>query len=1831
MANNLPAATPEQMAAYLVDGFWANKDLFPSGTNWLIDMALAANTGWRAFNFNNSDRAEFKDNRLDIVIHHSWDYEPWLKSTMVDTGAYFEDLLGVDINVFDKEEIRPSDMDLEVFFSGDEPESYYFQRLVSFPVQWLNEYVAMLTGGALENAGDVIYDAIELGSLFIDIEVEAVFAALDAVAGIEGETINKIKTVISSILNPAYVSQNALSILTEAVDGSYSMWDLTWEHNPLGTVDSFHYQAQPYIALSENLGDDSVIENTGSYTSLIETSMHEFMHVLGLGHLGNYNGSIDHIIQTTDQRSELLDEYGNYAANYNEFINDSKRYSLMSYIDSDENPEVDFKVNYVVTPMEADFIALSQLYALSPTVQQGDTVWGFNSNHTVDYIRRMYSESIYIDASGNTGWYTPGHAIYDTGGSDTWDLTGSPTVSEINLEPGSYSSILSGTNNVFIAPISEIETLKATNYTDIITTATAFKNVVYGNGGDDTVHAFSGDEIHGGDNNDYIVFSSSTTSLTGAIAYGDEGNDTIEASSGTGDITVHSGTGSDTIKTAEGNDEIYVSDSAHVIAGDGDNLIIIDRITPNATIELIGGIDTDILEFSAASNHPTSPGINIYAKTSNTFASNETVPSAANSATIILSDFEKLKLTTEADNITIQNGSQLSGLREIHLNSGDDTIHYNGNPTRIFGEDGSDSIGTEVFTNIYGGSVTDDNNQSPNDANEALDEAKFFISTSQLTSLYVDLSSNTYKEDQGNNYTIQGFEIIDFAASNNYQVFLTGSSISEDITGGAESDFLDGGSGDDSLDGGQGADTLRAGEGNDSVLGSGGNDIFIDDSGTDFYDGGSGVDLIRFYGKTQYEIDLNISKVVRHASDENESIYNIENVEIEGSETNPAISSGDDTVRGSLAANDIWTSEGNDLLVGRGGDDTLRGGEGNDTLQGGEGNDVLVGGDGKDLVDYSGEYGVDLDLQRTINQATTTRGDIDQIEGIECVIGSDYDDIILGDYSNNIIEGGDGNDFLGGRYGDDKVLGGDGDDTLSYSSGQDTLDGGSGLNFICFDSNGPIYFSLEDSGLTQEQAIQAPGLNGENPALVINIQGISGGIYNDTLIGNHEDNLLHGNDGDDTLEGRRGNDRLLGGIGNDTIYETSDSGNDTYDGGSGRDTIDFTAASHGVTVRLDLGTAISSDLNAGSGSDTLTAIENVIGTADIDRIAGDDAANLLEGRDGNDILAGGDGKDTLLGGNGDDLLAGQDEASANLYDGGAGYDTISYVGATTDTTINLATGKIINSGVISTIRAIEAADGGKGNDTLVGNDNDNVLRGDEGNDIIRSNSGADTLIGGTGDDTLSLYEAIQSADTIVMAKGHGNDTVYGFGLLGLTATTLATSDRLDLSQFYDPSGNQLSLEDMTLSFDNNGNLLVRFYDGSSLTFVFEGNGLRLMETLQVTSGDQIKGAAAAEVATMLGIIIPTCNGIISGTSGSDLIDANYTSDSQGDRIDNADAYLSSQGDWIEAGDGNDTISSGYGNDTVVASLGEDTVNLGSYDDWVIESDGTGNDTYDGGSGTDVIDYRSLTSQIDINLASGHVITGSGIDQITAFEWVYGTNFNDTIFGTDTGNETLIAGNGNDSIAGGGGKDSIDGGLGNDTLDGGMNDDIMTGKGGDDVYYVRDARDIVIESGSEGYDTVYSYLNRYALTDHVENGWIVANVAASITGNSSANFLRGNTGHDTIDGGAGSDTMIGGGGKDIFDFNALSDMGTTRLTWDVISDFVRGQDKIDLSSLDANTATDADDAFVGRLLAPAANFTKAGQLKLVSGVLYGNTDLDATAEFAIQLNGVAKLSANDFIL
>src|SRR5437016_4706006 len=143
---------------------------------------------------------------------------------------------------------------------------------------------------------------------------------------------------------------------------------------------------------------------------------------------------------------------------------------------------------------------------------------------------------------------------------------------------------------------------------------------------------------------------------------------------------------------------------------------------------------------------------------------------------------------------------------------------------------------------------------------------------------------------------------------------------------------------------------------------------------------------------------------------------------------------------------------GNGLLVGTSGDDLIIAGSGNDQLYGMGGNDVLVGdgsnlavvgndlldgGPGYDSAAYVNDFnGVTVDL-RLQGQAQDTGRGSDTLVNIENLIGTRFDDMLIGDNGSNILWG-----YTGGN---DTLIGNGGDDLLiAAAGGTNTIDGGAG-------------------------------------------------------------------------------------------------------------------------------------------------------------------------------------------------------------------------------------------------------------------------------------------------------------------------------------------------------------------------------------------------------------------------------------------------------------------------------------------------------------------------------------------------------------------------------------------------------------------------------------------------------------------------------------------------------------------------------------------------------------------------------------------------------------------
>jgi len=193
--------------------------------------------------------------------------------------------------------------------------------------------------------------------------------------------------------------------------------------------------------------------------------------------------------------------------------------------------------------------------------------------------------------------------------------------------------------------------------------------------------------------------------------------------------------------------------------------------------------------------------------------------------------------------------------------------------------------------------------------------------------------------------------------------------------------------------------------------------------------------------------------------------------------------------------------------------------------------------------------------------------------------------------------------------------------------------------------------------------------------------------------------------------------------------------------------------------------------------------------------------------------------------------------------------------------------------------------------------------------------------------------------------------------------------------------------------------------------------------------------------------------------------------------------------------------------------------------------------------------------------------------------------------TGTARADVIDGlGGDDAIRGLGGADRLFGGAGKDALHGGAGRDRLFGGDGDDALF-----------GGRG-------------NDRLEGG-------------AGRDRLEGGRGDDLVIGGRGRDHLFGGGGDDVFRFGSAREAGLGR-NRDEIGDFRRG-DRIDLSRIDADEGRRGDQAFA--FLGDDPFTGRAGELRYERGVLRGDVDGDALADFEIALAGAPDLRPGDFLL
>ncbi|WP_156384913.1 calcium-binding protein [Rhizobium sp. Leaf453] len=451
------------------------------------------------------------------------------------------------------------------------------------------------------------------------------------------------------------------------------------------------------------------------------------------------------------------------------------------------------------------------------------------------------------------------------------------------------------------------------------------------------------------------------------------------------------------------------------------------------------------------------------------------------------------------------------------------------------------------------------------------------------------------------------------------------------------------------------------------------------------------------------------------------------------------------------------------------------------------------------------------------------------------------------------------------------------------------------------------------------------------------------------------------------------------------------------------------------------------------------------------------------------------------------------------------------------------------------------------------------------------------------------------------------------------------------------------------------------FEGSNLDDIINGNGgddwlygLGGNDVLRLTNGrynGHLFGGDGDDVLIVKGGDVNMLNGgpgadiLIGGTSGIDYADYSDASsrvsvnlanpslnsgDAAGDIFQSIEIIVGSAFDDFFQGDeqANEFVGGG-GNDAFIGGAGGDTfIGDGQYSNQLI--------------GFDIVSYSTATSGVIANLANPENNTGDARnDFYRSIEGLQGSYFSDELYGTNTAN-TIWGFDGDDIIKGYGGDDIMEGGKGNDRIDGGTEADTMTGGSGDDVYVVDNTGDKVTELASEGTDSIEASISYSLAGNHVENVYLTGSIAINGTGNSLDNVVKGNAGRNSLNGSGGSDKINGAGGADLltggtgpdqFIYSKLSDSTVDAAGRDTILDFAKGQDRINLSPIDANTKISGDQAFT--FIGGAAYSNKAGELRYgVSGgqtVISGDVNGDGVTDFKIVLSGIIALGSADFVL
>ncbi|MBJ7484362.1 calcium-binding protein [Brevundimonas sp.] len=804
--------------------------------------------------------------------------------------------------------------------------------------------------------------------------------------------------------------------------------------------------------------------------------------------------------------------------------------------------------------------------------------------------------------------------------------------------------------------------------------------------------------------------------------------------------------------------------------------------------------------------------------------------------------------------------------------------------------------------------------------------------------------------------------------------------------------------GNDSIVGSETADTISGAGGDDVIFGLGGDDVLSGGAGRNRLDGGSGINTVSYMDSTtgvSVQLGLNDYQNTGYSTD---LLININRL-IGSRDFGDTLigSSGDDYIN---PGTEVVSQYGPGPYRFRNANDYVSGGGGNDRIEvvGVSNGGVFNGDDGSDwiTVGFPGDFTV-LGRGGTYYAYDGTPPTLNG--------GSGNDTLIA--VGHAIINGGAGDDTIGvgvgylgnpsnltgyaSPEGTDRTVilsGGTGSDTFIISNpvgiatitdfqvGIDKLDLSSSTRSLSFSQSTRVIIAQQGAdtvfvasdnfdrifarlvGVDARSISNSTYLNNTGRQVDTSViydfaVAADGTLFGtagaDTLSPGLQTGRLFGLGGDDRLTGGVGNDTLDGGDGNDVLR--GELGNDTLIGGSGFDVADYSQASGTVTV--DLATGLAS---GAAGSDTLTGVESIIGSAYRDFLTGGDGADVIRPGGGFDQVAGGGGTDTFVFASGDSTEA---TGIDSILDFEAGIDRIDLLGASPAAGIGIArtgTGTLMfgpsGSGVqtiVGSNRDVQGTDvtasgqavavvmiGSSIADTLIGGALADNLFGQDGDDVLSGGGGADALTGGAGRDVFRYSAASESRQ----ATGFDNLADFTTG-----------EDRIDLS----------ALAPTSIS-------IIRSDNGSSFVFA------------ETAGGSFLTTAAGREV--------NASDFIYSGGFGIYMVGSGV-----------ADTLIgTSLADPIAGGAGNDTITGGGGADAMFGDAGADTfVYVSASDSTEAASDGI----FGFVSGTDKLDLRQVRTGAFDTFGIAYISGGSYL-----FVDLGGNGTNDMVIGL--AGTTLVA-------------------------------------------------------------------------------------------------------------------------------------------------------------------------------------------------------------------------------